>query len=385
MKTSGANIYEAFRKADQAGNIVYASTIRHLQFQKERFQLWARSLGLFQQGHASLDYRVRDAPVIKQPMSSMLQALRENLEELVSIILGHRSPFEDQRRNKSKRNEENELDNKDLDEESDYSDSEPSTSSGSNTPSDSGKSFNEGEYRLRLISEAIDALYSLATKIRNPKNRPQRTLDQICKHIPSQERANYIQDVENLETMVVAYVQRQQMLDLIEDSQHDTREGIISQYCLEDRWLIRRAGVANARRKLQFEYWKQHSRRLGDLTLEPRESLVISEKNKNQGITLLTTDSVKGTEQSMIQPESSVPQQSMATSATHLPPGLLKPGDATSVISRQSRASTVVSPKGDKVAWPQAPVHLAIGNEFFSCPYCFLICPENYLTLDPWR
>ncbi|KAJ3578104.1 hypothetical protein NPX13_g2466 [Xylaria arbuscula] len=382
LKTTGAKIYEAFGKANHVENVHYASAIQHLQFQKERFQLWARSLGLFQQGHVSLDYRVRDAFVIKQSIYSMLQMLLENLEELVSVILGHRSPFEDQRRNKSQGNE---VVNEHNNDETDYSDGDPSSSEGSSTLSDGGNPLNEGNYRLQLIHEAIDSLYCLATQIRNPKNRPQKTLDQMCRHIPSQERVGYIRDLEKLEIMIVAYVQRQQVLDLIDDSPREVQEDILSLYCLEDSWLMRRVGVANARRKLQFTYWKQHTQRLGDPTIEPREEFTMREKNKQKGVMPLTAHSMQDAGQSVTQPENSVPQQSMATSATHMPPGLLKPHDATSVISHQSRVSTMVSPKGDKIAWPHPPARLAGKSKFFSCPYCFLICPDAYLDPDPWR
>ncbi|KAI1362083.1 hypothetical protein F5Y08DRAFT_355584 [Xylaria arbuscula] len=382
LKVNGAKIYEAFGKANHAENVHYTSTIRHLQFQKERFQLWARSLGLSQQGHVSLDYRVRDAFVIKQSIYSMLQMLLENLEELVSVILGHRSPFEDQRRNKSQGNE---VFNEHDDEEMEYSDSDPSSSEGSSTLSDGGNPLNEDNHRLQLIREAIDSLYCLATQIRNPKHRPQKTLDQMCRHIPSQERAGYIRDLEQLEATIVAYVQRQQVLNLIDDSPREIQEDILSLYCLEDSWLMRRVGVANARRKLQFTYWKQHTQRLGDPTAEPREEFTMREKNKQKGVMPLTAHSMKDAGQSVFQPENSVPQQSMATSATHMPPGLLKPHDATSVISHQSRVSTMVSPKGDKVAWPHPPAHLAGRSKFFSCPYCFLICPDTYLDPNSWR
>lgn len=46
----------------------------------QRFILWARSLGMNQVGHASLDYRVRDAPVVKASLADLLGELKEHLE-----------------------------------------------------------------------------------------------------------------------------------------------------------------------------------------------------------------------------------------------------------------------------------------------------------------
>ncbi|KAJ2991535.1 hypothetical protein NUW58_g2479 [Xylaria curta] len=385
LRAHGMKIYETFGKAHQVGNIPNASTTLHLQFQKERFQLWARSLGLFQQGHASLDYRVRDAFLVKQPLSSMLQTLLENLEELVSILLGERPPFEEQRYNRSKKEGDNELkEDKYENEEPDHSGSELSSPRDSDAQSDSENSFNEAECRLQLIAEAINSIYCLATKIRNPKNRPQRSLDQMCKHIPSNHRATHIQELEHLETVIVAYVQRQQISELLEILHQSNQQNMLSQYCLEDSWLIRRTGVANARRRIQFVYWKQHARRLGGSVAEPSDNFIAKEKHNGKIITLLNSGSVENQGQSLNKPISSAPPQSMATSATQIPSNMLKLQDATSVISHQSRVSTIFGPKGDKVTWPPPP-QVTRGSNFFSCPYCLLLCPDSYLSSDYWR
>lgn len=383
LKANGVKIYEAFKKVHQVEDTSNVSTIRHLQVQREKFQLWARSLGLFQQGHASLDYRVRDAFVVKQPLSYILRVLLVNLDELISIISGERCPFEEQDHKMSKREKDNERDYEDGDEELGYSDGESSTPSNSDAQSDSADSFREVEYRLHLIDEAVNSLYCLAAKIRNPKNRPQKSIDQMYKHMPSNDRAVHIQEREHLETMVVAYVQRQQVLELLEDVPESDKRNTLSQYCSEDSWMIRRVGIANARRRLQFVYWKQHARRLGDSAVEPREILITREKHKDKGIAV-ATGSVESQGQSLNQRMRSVPQQSIATSATQIPPGLLNSQDATSVVSYQTRVSTVFSPNGDKVTWPPPP-HVAEGSDFFPCPYCLLLCPARYLSTDAWR
>ena len=47
----------------------------------DRFELWAVNLGLFASGHASLDYRVRDAESIRQALLRFLSSLNEALDE----------------------------------------------------------------------------------------------------------------------------------------------------------------------------------------------------------------------------------------------------------------------------------------------------------------
>jgi hypothetical protein len=54
---------------------------RRVSFEGERFRLWARNLGLTQSGHASLDYRVRDASVIKTSLANLLGDVKQNLED----------------------------------------------------------------------------------------------------------------------------------------------------------------------------------------------------------------------------------------------------------------------------------------------------------------
>jgi hypothetical protein len=71
-----------------------------LALQSERFTLWASSLGLFQVGHASLDYRLRDADVVRQYISDVLLELNEylsdstyNTESFVALPLTAESPM----------------------------------------------------------------------------------------------------------------------------------------------------------------------------------------------------------------------------------------------------------------------------------------------------
>lgn len=52
-----------------------------LATEADRFKLWAINLGLFVWGHASLDYRVRDAESIRLVMLRLITSLNESLTE----------------------------------------------------------------------------------------------------------------------------------------------------------------------------------------------------------------------------------------------------------------------------------------------------------------
>lgn len=45
-----------------------------------RFNLWASNIGVFAGAHASLDYRLRDAPSVKGTVVSILNILRAGIE-----------------------------------------------------------------------------------------------------------------------------------------------------------------------------------------------------------------------------------------------------------------------------------------------------------------
>ncbi|RSL91091.1 hypothetical protein CDV31_015543 [Fusarium ambrosium] len=224
----------------------------------QRFILWAQSLGLSQVGHASLDYRVRDASVVKASLADLLTELGDHLENLASILLGSRQPLE---QDPGSSNQDQEASS-----EAALSDDQSSLSSLS-----SFGSFREVDFRLESVSKRLDALYELASRIRSPRNRPQRPAEELYKHIPEKQRADYIKSQKEIEISRVFYVQKQQLLQGFAAGQLEelgiSQDQLLQEYSSPDYWLIRRTGVANARRKQQFVYWRRHAKLLSrDMT-----------------------------------------------------------------------------------------------------------------------
>ena len=79
----GVEILRLFNRIEQECNksatFHNETSFAQLFTQSERFDLWATSLGLHQSGHASLDYRFRDAPRIREYADSLLSNLRSSL------------------------------------------------------------------------------------------------------------------------------------------------------------------------------------------------------------------------------------------------------------------------------------------------------------------
>ncbi|GAB1312452.1 hypothetical protein MFIFM68171_02662 [Madurella fahalii] len=332
----GTRIFSAFRNFANLVNAESAAFRGHMVTESERFALWAQNLGLSRQGHASLDYRVRDAKV---PAS----VSRLNASTPKKIAVQHPQAK--------------------LLTERPRSNTAEATSAGSECSS-SSSSFHEIDFRQRSITEAIDALYSLATKMRNPRNRPQRAIQDLYKHIPPQLRERYIREREEAEIMIVSHIQRQSLSGALR--------------------RLRRGDESSALSEQQFIYWREHAARIRG---SPTDHSVGRTSNPKGKGTLL--EEAPALPRLHMEPRAapSLPRQSLATSATRLDEeAFVHHGDLHSVISHHNRASTVVTSQGPKLEWPSPPPHLTAGSaKFIICPYCHVICPRKYLAKDTWR
>ncbi|KAI1409485.1 hypothetical protein F5Y13DRAFT_91004 [Hypoxylon sp. FL1857] len=361
----GINVFKAFGELLTPDDSNEFPGHRHLTNEEQRFRLWAHSLGLRQKGHASLDYRVRDATIVKTRLAQVLLKLQEHLDSLLAIAKGERRPFE----------QDADIDEDSDDEDSTGSDGESQANEQSSSRSQS--SFHEVDFRLQSLSESLDSLYGLATRIRNPRNRPQRPNDQLYKYVPAKIRASYIKAREEAEITIIAYAQRQQLIEMMPHEATGlapSSEELINQYATVSHWLIRRTGIANARRRQQFAYWKGHALRLSQDPQNTPTALAPEQPNRDPH----ESQTVQGMQAAI----DAAP--SLATSATELPLDLMKPGDIDSVISHQSRLSTVMDLKGEKLEWPAPPTQITSGP-YFTCPYCRVLCPQRYRTKDAWR
>ena len=61
-------------------NVLYADSAPAIDEQAARFNIWAGNLGVFAHAHASLDYRLRDSPGVKQLALDQIEGLQGNLE-----------------------------------------------------------------------------------------------------------------------------------------------------------------------------------------------------------------------------------------------------------------------------------------------------------------
>jgi hypothetical protein len=89
LQSIGIRIRDHFRQVfDQvSGQEPKVAWQNLLTAEIEHFELWAVNLGLFAPGHASLDYRVREAASIREALWRYLVHINESIDEGVIIPL----------------------------------------------------------------------------------------------------------------------------------------------------------------------------------------------------------------------------------------------------------------------------------------------------------
>ncbi|KAI4868432.1 hypothetical protein F4820DRAFT_410204 [Hypoxylon rubiginosum] len=379
----GIKVFDAFEKLLGLSNSQLLSKHRDLLVDEEqRFRLWAHSLGLHQHGHASLDYRVRDVTFVKERLAKLLSNLQEHLENLAAIVAGERNPIED------RDTSETHVDEDSTDEESEDESSTKSDTDSRASEESYPSSFHEVDFRFDRLTENVDLLYNLAAKLRNPRNCPQRPVSQLYKHIPdipAGSRAEYIAEHEIFESTIVAHAQRQQIIEELDPREVNLLDELTNQYATTSYWLIHRTGIANARRKQQFSYWKEHALRLSKAPIQRKPAAPVAQP-------LEAADNVKiNITHSALAPDAAIEQAvpapvlSIPTSATNFRPSAVQSSDRDSAISNQSRLSTVMNLKGERLEWPPPPTHIKRIGGYFTCPYCEVLCPMQYLEKDAWR
>lgn len=84
LQTRGKALTKTFETLVNAPRLpqddIFVPSRQRIAVEEERLSLWARSLGLFQKGHASLDYRIGDALFIKSLLIDLLEELQEHVQ-----------------------------------------------------------------------------------------------------------------------------------------------------------------------------------------------------------------------------------------------------------------------------------------------------------------
>lgn len=196
-----------------------------------RFRVWSGNLGALQKGHSSLDYRLRDSPLLASNALKLLGELESNLNESIAVISGQRLPYEQQAGSLSQEEDED---------DGFYSEDEDDSS-------EAGAPKTELEQRYRDIVDIIDNLYKLSVRIRQPTLRT-RSL-KAASYRPKDPETG----VDILEQYATFDLQHTKELVKQLRAPHSKDVSV------DDDVVVERLGRAITLRRRQFKYWRRRT------------------------------------------------------------------------------------------------------------------------------
>lgn len=211
-----------------------------------RFRVWSGNLGALQKGHSSLDYRLRDSPLLSGNALKFLEELKHNLDEAIAIVQGDRLPYEQQPKLDPSGKEDEE------DEDDFFSDDDDEE--------EADGSRKELTMRYEEIVDIIDNLYKLSVRIRTPTIRSR-----------SLKAASYQpKDRDTGVDILSSYAQydRQHVHELL----RSLRDPYIGDSRLDDDYMEYRLAQGITLRRRHFKYWKRHRDKLSAPTILEHEN-----------------------------------------------------------------------------------------------------------------
>jgi hypothetical protein len=205
-----------------------------LQDEIGRFRVWSGNLGALQKGHSSLDYRLRDSPLLSSNALKFLEELEGNINETVAVVSETRLPYELQPKPEKREDDEDDEDDSFFDEDDDDDDD------------GGGGSRTELSMRFAEIVDIIDNLYKLSVRIRTPTIRSR-----------SLKAATYKpKDPETGVDVLSAYASYdlEHVKELLSHLRQPYEEDPQSS---DYEYLTIRLSAAITLRRRQFKYWKR--------------------------------------------------------------------------------------------------------------------------------
>lgn len=213
-----------------------------------RFRVWSGNLGALQKGHSSLDYRLRDSPLLSGNAIKFLDELNHNLTEATAIISEARLPYEEQQSPWSGDVQDGEDDD---DDDAFFSEEDED---------ETGSLKKELTMRYEEIVDIIDNLYKLSVRIRTPAIGSR-----------SLKAASYQpKDPDTGVDILGSYAQydEQHVRELLQN----LRKTYESDGQTDGDYLVSRLAHGITIRRRHFKYWKRHRDKLSMSTVLETEN-----------------------------------------------------------------------------------------------------------------
>jgi hypothetical protein len=238
--STAANV-RAFQNLSHAlstGDGAWANSIdaEALDDETGRFRVWSGNLGALQLGHSSLDYRLRDSPLLSGNALKFLHELQENLREAFAIVSGARVPYEQQSKpDNFEEEEDDDFFDRDDDEDDDFD--------GPRT---------ELSMRFAEVVDIIDNLYKLSVRIRTPTIRSRSLKAATYKPKDPETGVDILTTYASYDLQHTKELLYQLRRVHLEDEQSE-----------DEDYLLSRLSAAITLRRRQFKYWKRRKFVLG--------------------------------------------------------------------------------------------------------------------------
>ena len=216
---------------------------------------------------------------------------------------------------------------------------------------------------LESITDALDRLFRLATKMRDPTTR------QIPPRVYSYKDVDKVTGVNVVEEY--AKCDRQHILELFSCLGKTAPEGPC-------HYLIDRLSRANTLRRQHFGYWRRRRKKLKVVQSQSDIPMVpVTEKAQTNlpGGTGEAAEPVQASTRTV---------SSKPYTASELDPTRINFEDEKSNVSVSEYHSSATAPDNEFIVWPAPPSKLQ-GRKHFECPYCFTLCTVGYLEKRAWK
>lgn len=364
----------------------------HMAWENEsqRFELWATNLGLYHQGHSSLDYRFRDAASLYNFASKLLQDLENCLATGEIDISSNNLP------DKIIRDEgcdvanniradiiivkgalEDELltpQRQDMDTSARINDicvdssapAPPESLDEDDEADEEEESFDSyqvqslTEIAVENIGDVIDRLYRLAFKIRSPATRLGFSKAEKYRDIDEDTNVDLID--------VFGAIDRNHVVETFSHYRRTAPEAVV------DDFLVLRLAKANTRRRQQFGQWRRHKINLDRMGQQAPALNNSNHANSNRARMGQFMDIVPV--QNQLNP-------SQPSTATRIDQNRISLDDNTSVVSTSTYAMFSQEAEA-KLSIPRLSTNLKRKKEF-ECPYCHVLCSRRILDTHAWE
>ncbi|KAF4614364.1 hypothetical protein G7Y89_g15373 [Cudoniella acicularis] len=317
------------------------------QDQLTRFNVWANNIGVFAHGHASLDYRLRDAPDILDLMMQQVGVLRANLEALSQPAELHTELSEI----------ENTTDSQGVSVGT-CPDSPPSDVSSLISGSDSGLPDFDSSL---VVEETITRLYRLAAAIRKSGS-----------HYRDLRAEKYI-EVEYLEDGTSVNLTERFLEDFamrVIPHRVPGRVDLVSgrRQPIAELWLQERLARTIAQRRNRFLYWRKHQEKL------EKSSWVPQPLTKRQQPASGAGSQAESNRKSVSKPAEEFQEKSIGGTEDTRHTPIDKVAFPRFAASKKSSNTSTVSFIWKNVDEIPGPPQIDSAETHFTCPLCFILC-----------